>query len=172
MGLDEMPFAQDCSVPAQLVRAQIIAAQDHILEAIEGLDAAALTREVAPSGWSIANLLGHLAYDDEIFWGAAILGGDEEAIGLVQDGWQVPVTRGADAIATYRRWTMRVDDLLADLDLDSAPKWWPGPDVFPFPAFETSREVVLRLLTETATHAGHLDLAREHIDGHQHLVVE
>lgn len=23
-----------------------------------------------------------------------------------------------------------------------------------------------------ATHAGHLDLAREHIDGHQHLVVE
>jgi len=30
---------------------------------------------------------------------------------------------------------------------------------------------VFRLLIETATHAGHLDLAREGIDGRQHLVV-
>jgi hypothetical protein len=30
---------------------------------------------------------------------------------------------------------------------------------------------VLRLLMETATHAGHLDIARERIDGRQHLVV-
>ena len=31
---------------------------------------------------------------------------------------------------------------------------------------------LLRLLLETATHAGHLDMAREGIDGHQHLVVQ
>jgi hypothetical protein len=30
---------------------------------------------------------------------------------------------------------------------------------------------VFRVLVETATHAGHLDMARERIDGHQHLVV-
>lgn len=155
-----------------LLFAHLDAQRAHVLATTDDLGDDHLLQPVAPSGWSIARMINHLTYDDEIFWGAAVLGGDEEAIGLVQDGWQVPVTRGADAIATYRRWTMRVDDLLADLDLDSAPKWWPGSDVFPFPAFETSREVVLRLLTETATHAGHLDLAREHIDGHQHLVVE
>lgn len=33
------------------------------------------------------------------------------------------------------------------------------------------REVVLRVLTETSVHAGHLDIVRELADGHQDLVV-
>jgi hypothetical protein len=33
------------------------------------------------------------------------------------------------------------------------------------------REVILHVLTETAVHAGHLDAARELIDGHQRLVL-
>jgi hypothetical protein len=41
----------------------------------------------------------------------------------------------------------------------------------PLPGLRQARACVLRLLVETATHAGHLDLARESIDGHQHLVV-
>lgn len=35
----------------------------------------------------MAKLLNHLAHDDEILWTGAIVGGDEECIGLVQDGW-------------------------------------------------------------------------------------
>lgn len=85
-----------------------------MLAAVDGLGEEDLTRAVAPSGWSMAQLLNHLAYDDEIFWGCAIVGGDEEAY---------------------------------------------------------TRQCILRLLVETATHAGHLDMAREAIDGHQHLVV-
>jgi hypothetical protein len=34
------------------------------------------------------------------------------------------------------------------------------------------REIVLHVLAETATHAGHLDAARELIDGKLHLVLE
>ena len=30
---------------------------------------------------------------------------------------------------------------------------------------------MLHMIIETATHAGHLDAARELIDGHQHLVL-
>ncbi|MCY1675646.1 DUF664 domain-containing protein [Pseudarthrobacter sp. SL88] len=34
----------------------------------------------------------------------------------------------------------------------------------------TGREVLVRVLAETSVHAGHLDIVRELIDGHQHIV--
>lgn len=151
--------------------ANLDAERAHVLTAVEGLSEQDLTRAVAPSGWSIAQLLNHLAYDDEVFWSGAILGGDEECIGLIRDGWKVPVSSGADAVAQYRRWVRRSDAVLAEVDLDAPPRWWPPAEVFPFPPFADARECVFRLLMETATHAGHLDIARERIDGHQHLVV-
>jgi hypothetical protein len=142
-----------------------------VLAAVEGLGEEDLTRPAAASGWSIAQLLNHLTYDDEIFWVGAILGGDEECIGLIRDGWQVPVTSGAEAVARYDHWRRRSDAVLAEVDLDAPPRWWPPNEVFPFPPFADARGCVFRVLVETATHAGHLDMARERIDGHQHLVV-
>ncbi|WP_256843052.1 mycothiol transferase [Ornithinimicrobium cryptoxanthini] len=147
------------------------AERNHVLAAVDGLDDANLTRTMAPSGWSIAQLLNHLTYDDEIFWGHAIVGGDEEAIGLIQDGWKAPVTSGDEAVELYRHWSRRADAVLAEVDLDAPPRWWPSEEVFPFPPFADARQCLFRLLLETATHAGHLDMAREGIDGHQHLVV-
>lgn len=156
-------------------RAELLAHLDterrHVLAAVEGLDEEDLTRPAAVSGWSIAHLLNHLTYDDEIFWVGAILGGDEECIGLIRDGWQVPVTSGAEAVARYDYWRRRSDAVLAEVDLDAPPRWWPPHEVFPFPPFADARRCGFRLLVETATHAGHLDMARERIDGHQHLVV-
>ncbi|MDF2093712.1 DUF664 domain-containing protein [Knoellia sp. 3-2P3] len=75
------------------------------------------------------------------------------------------------AVAEYRRWGRRSDAVLAEVDLDESPRWWPPEEVFPFPPFADARGCVYRLLVETATHAGHLDIAREQIDGRQHLVV-
>jgi hypothetical protein len=156
-------------------RAELLAHLDaerrHVLSAVEGLGEEDLTLAAAPSGWSVAQLLNHLTYDDEIFWVGAVLGGDEECIGLIQDGWKVPVTSGAEAVAQYRRWGRRSDAVLAEVDLDKSPRWWPPEEVFPFPPFADARGCVYRLLVETATHAGHLDIAREQIDGRQHLVV-
>lgn len=151
--------------------AHLNAERRHVLTAVEGLSEGDLTSTVAPSGWSIAQLLNHLTYDDEIFWSGAILGGDQECIGLIQDGWKVPVISGADAVAQYRRWVLRSDAVLAEVDLDAPPRWWPPAGVFPFPPFAEARDCVFRLLMETATHAGQLDIVRERIDGHQHLVV-
>ncbi len=151
--------------------ARLAAERGHVLAAVEGLSEQELTRAAAPSGWSIAQMLHHLTYDDEIFWAGAVLGGDPECIGLIQDGWKVPVTSGADAVAQYERWRRRSDAVLVEVDLDRPPRWWPPEAIFPFPPFADARACVFRLLIETATHAGHLDIAREHIDGHQHLVV-
>ncbi len=54
------------------------AERQHVLAAVEGLSEQSMTSASAPSGWSIAQLLNHLTYDDEIFWAGAILGGDKE----------------------------------------------------------------------------------------------
>ena len=104
---------------------------------MDGLDEEQLTSVHAPVGWSISQLLDHLTFDDEIFWGGAIVGGDPQCIALVRDGWQVPVTTGADAIAAYRRWSRHSTDLLQAVDLDAPPRWWPPGRSSPFRPFRT-----------------------------------
>lgn len=151
--------------------AHLRAERAHVEAACAGLAEANLTRSVVPSGWSMSRMVTHLTYDDQIFWGCAVLGGDEEAIALLQDGWSVPIESGAAALQRYAAWAARTNAHLAKVDLDAPPRWWPGPDVFPFPAFDQAGHAAWRLVMETATHAGHLDIARELIDGHQHLVV-
>lgn len=150
---------------------QLDEARAHVLATVDGLDEEQLTSVHAPVGWSISQLLNHLTFDDEIFWGGAIVGGDHACIALITDGWRLPTPSGADAIARYRRWSSHTTELLHDVDLNSPPRWWPPREIFPFPAFPDARRCVLRLLAETHTHAGHLDIIREGIDGHQHLVV-
>ena len=71
----------------------------------------------------------------------------------------------------YREAVQKTRSILATSDLSDPPRWTPPPEVFPFPPFEDSWQCGFRLLSETATHAGHLDLVRETLDGHQHLVV-
>ncbi len=105
--------------------AHLEAERGHVLATVGGLGEEGLTRAAAPSGCSIAQLLNHLTYGDEIFWACAIVGGDEEGIGLIQDGWKVPVTSGADAVEQYRRWGRCSDVVLTEVDLDAAPRWWP-----------------------------------------------
>ena len=57
-----------------------------------------------------------------------------------------------------------------DLPLDAAPVWWfEGAGTLPY---TTLREVLLHVLVETATHAGHLDICRELADGGQRLVLD
>lgn len=145
--------------------------REHVLAAVEGLSEDELTRVVAPSGWSIAALLSHLTYDDEIFWIQAIVGGDDAALDQIQDGWQAPFESGAAAVARYREAVERSRTLLAETDLTQPPAWWPPEEVFPFGAFQDGQQCVFRVLVETATHAGHLDVVREQLDGRQHLVV-
>jgi hypothetical protein len=64
-----------------------------------------------------------------------------------------------------------VAELLVEVHPDAPPRWWPPAEVFPFPPFSDVRACLFRILIETATHAGHLDIVRETIDGRQHLVV-
>jgi uncharacterized damage-inducible protein DinB len=147
----------------------------HVLDILAGLDEAALRRPVLPSGWTCLGLVHHLALDDEKFWFRAVAAGEQDAIdeilGAEADAWRPDPERGAEEVfALYRTEAARADAFLATADLDAPPAWW--PDFFGSWRYDTLREVVLHVITETATHAGHLDAARELIDGRQHLVLD
>ncbi|GGY94626.1 DinB family protein [Streptomyces nitrosporeus] len=146
----------------------------HVLDILEGLDEEALRRPVLPSGWTCLGLVHHLALDDEKFWFRAVAAGEESAIeeilGAGENAWQPDPGKTAEEIfALYRREGELADAFLSGADLDAAPAWW--PDFFGDWRYGTLREVVLHVITETATHAGHLDAVRELIDGRQRLVI-
>ena len=159
----------------ELLLGHLRAQRLHVLGIVEGLDDATLRRPVLPSGWSIAGLVNHLALDDERFWFQAVVGGDRDAIAEIEsaegDAWQVPVEVSArSVIDRYRDAVARSDDVIAVTPLDAEPRWWPA--FFGEWRMNSLREVLLHVLTETACHAGHLDAAREIIDGKQWMVLD
>lgn len=142
-----------------------------MLRAVDGVPEHAMRHSQVPSGWTMTRMLNHLAFDDEMFWIAAVIGGDDRAIAALHDGWTSEPMTGAEAISIYRQAIVTSDEVLARTDLDAPVRWWPPANVFDGPPMSNAREVLFRVLVETSTHAGHLDIARELIDGHQNLVV-
>ena len=140
----------------------------HVLGIVEGLDDQALRRPVLPTGWSVLGMLNHLTYDIEQFWFGAVVAGDQAVIDALphgDEGWRVAATLSADAVLdAYRRETARSDAIVAATPLDAPPAWWPV-ELFGTFRLDNVREVLLHVLVETACHAGHLDAARELIDG-------
>lgn len=71
----------------------------------------------------------------------------------------------------YRAAIDRTDAIIARTGLDNPPRqpeqWWAKPGL----SFPNLRAVLVHVLVETATHAGHIDAARELLDGKQYLVL-
>lgn len=148
----------------------------HVLGILDGLDDAQLRAPVLPSGWSCLGMLRHLTLDDEQFWFSAVLAGDPAAIEAATGrgptaAWQVPDELSAEAVlAGYRAEAERSDAVVRGLQLDVSPAWW--PDFFGDWRLRDVQDVVLHVITETACHAGHLDAARELLDGRRWMVLE
>jgi len=70
----------------------------------------------------------------------------------------------------YRQQIELANAIITTTPLDAAPAWWPE-ELFGDWRLDNLREVILHVLTETAVHAGHLDAARELIDGRTWLVL-
>ncbi|MGW1463331.1 mycothiol transferase [Streptomyces sp. NPDC002308] len=147
----------------------------HVLGILDGLDADALRRPVLPSGWSCLGLVHHLALDVERFWFRAVFLGDTDVIRSldgIEDAWQVPADASpSDVLGTYLHETERADSAIAAAPSADAPlTWWPR-HLFGEPHLHTLRDLLLHVITETACHAGHLDAARELIDGKRWLTL-
>ena len=151
--------------------AQLAEQRTHVLQAVSGLTETAMSQALTPSGWTMTQLLNHLAFDVESFWISAVLGSDPTAIAALHDGWASEPMTGADAIRVYKQEIARSTEVLAQSDMNAPPRWWPAPGDFQAPPMTDAREVVFRVLVETSIHAGHLDIVRELTDGHQYLVL-
>ncbi|MGW2642189.1 DinB family protein [Streptomyces sp. NPDC001348] len=146
----------------------------HVLGILDGLTPEALRQPVLPSGWHCLGLVQHLTLDVERFWFRAVVAGDEETIRDLTSGdeaWRVaPEVPAADVLDRYRQETGLADAVIATTPADAPLAWWPH-DLFDEPHLHTLRDVLLHVITETACHAGHLDAARELLDGRRWLVL-
>lgn len=137
----------------------------HILEAVAGLDVLDLHRPILPSGWHCLGLISHLAIDVERFWFGSVIAG--KPLQARPHSWDAPPDLAV--LDLYRAEIAASDDIIAGAALSDPPRWW--PDFFGDYRLDTVEQILLHVITETACHAGHLDAARELIDGHQHLTI-
>lgn len=139
----------------------------HVEGVFEGLTEEQARRPVLPSGWSPLAVVRHLALDVERWWFARVLAGQDVWLPVGREGWTLeePTTIAAELDA-YRAECARSDAIV----LATAPGAAPASD-YDVP-HGSAREILLHVLVETATHAGHLDAARELLDGHQRLVLD
>ena len=145
--------------------------REHVLRAVAGLSDEDLRRPVLPSGWTCLGLVQHLALDVERFWFRAVVAGEAVDLCSGDEAWRVDVARPAQAVLdAYRDEASAADAVIGRTDLAAQPAWWPV-EVFADLPVRDLRQTVLAVLVETACHAGHLDAARELLDGHQDLVL-
>lgn len=159
----------------ELLKSYLDGQRQHVLGIVESLDDEELRRPVLPSGWSCLGLVQHLTLDVERFWFQAVVAADPTVIadltGNSDNAWNVgPETSAASVLDLYRHDTERANTIIDSTFLDARPAWWPD-DLFGDWRIDSLRQIILHVIVETACHAGHLDAARELIDGSQWLVL-
>lgn len=141
----------------------LAAQQRRVLGTLDGLDEQALRRPVLPSGWSCAGMAQHLTLMTR-FWFVEVMNG-QRADQPVHDDFHVDGARPASTVLdAYRQEVEAATDMIRNLPLGTAPVWWPQ-DMFGGWRLDSLQEVLLHVIVETTCHAGHLDAARELIDG-------
>jgi uncharacterized damage-inducible protein DinB len=145
--------------------------RSHVLEQVRALPPAARRESRLPSGWTPLAVVRHLALDVERVWFRAVMGGADVELPVGYEGWTVPPEESDEAVlASYVEECRAATAVIAEMDLHKEPRWWfSGAGD---PPYSSLREVVLHVLVETATHAGHLDICRELVDGGQRLVLD
>jgi hypothetical protein len=147
-----------------------LAAQRAIaLDIVTGLSEESWHRSVAPSGWTPAGLVEHLS-GAQFHWFIGVVAGEDTSPPADADveaydpmapfatDWSA-----ADIIAEFREISARSDAILAVTPLSAAPRGEHGDPEVAEPT--NVRWVVLHVIEEIARHCGHLDIARELLDG-------
>jgi hypothetical protein len=145
--------------------------REHVLGILDGLTEDQLRRSVLPSGWNCLGLVQHLTLADERFWFRGIVAGERAYVitsaEKAEAAWRVPADLSAAAVFdAYRREIELADAVISATPLSTPPAVWPA-EIWPNWRLPDFRAVMLHVITETACHAGHLDAARELLDGRQ-----
>jgi hypothetical protein len=148
------------------------AQRSHILGILEGLRDEDLRKPLLPSLWSCLGLVQHLALDVERFWFRGVVAGETVDIERADfSAWLVTDdVPAATVLALYRREIELADAIIAATPLEQPPVAWPV-EQWPDWSYDSLQQIVLHVIAETATHAGHLDVMREMLDGTTWMVV-
>lgn len=134
-----------------------------VLAIVEGAAERDLRRPVVPSGWTPLGMIHHLAHTER-YWFAQVITGAADPPGDRSEAGPFTTRSSVEDVLTfYRRQVTLSDDILASTPLGSCPAGAVLPDMAE--EIHTARDVVLHMVEETARHAGHLDIARELLDG-------
>lgn len=143
----------------------------HVVEQVRAMPAEARRRSNVPSGWTPRGVVRHLTLDVERVWFRAVMAGESVDLPEGYDGWIAPELQSDEELLEQYASECRLATAVVDkLGLDAEPAWWfeDGGD----PPYSSLREILLHVIVETATHAGHLDICRELVDGGQRLVLD
>ena len=153
--------------------AALNAQRRHVLGITEGLSDEDMRRPALPTGWTAAGMVRHLALDVERFWFRGIVAGEPIELDRPDDAvWTVGADESVGAVLDlYRREIELANAIIAATDPSAAPAWWPEDHFPPGFVMRDLRQILLHVITETACHAGHLDAARELIDGRTWLIL-
>ena len=141
-----------------------------LLSRLDGLGEYDLRRPLTPTGTNLLGLVKHLAGLEYLYLGESLGRPGPEVLPWVEDGsiwdgadmWATPAESSEYIIGLYGRACSHADAVVAALDLDA-----PGSVAhWPEDRRNTTLGVLLiRMVAETAQHAGHADIIRELIDG-------
>jgi hypothetical protein len=159
-------------------RPALLAALDYqrasVRAIVDGLSEPDWHRSVVPSGWTPAGLVAHIGGAERHWTCGVILEHDpghpfDEDSDEPYDPYAPFVVDwpSSKVLTYYQDQTRQTDEMLATTALGSAPRGRHGPADMEQPA--TVREIVLHLIEETAAHSGHLEIARELLDGQTRL---
>jgi|HubBroStandDraft_5_1064220.scaffolds.fasta_scaffold743792_1 hypothetical protein len=147
--------------------------RDSVLSIVTGLDEAGWHKPVVPSGWTVAGFVEHLG-GAERHWFQHVLTGVrpdmpwDEGLPPYDGESAFTCDRPSDGIIAYYREVCAVSDAnLAQVPMSAAPAGRHGDPEAEEPA--SVRAIVLHMIEETASHSGHLEIARELLDGRTNL---
>jgi Protein of unknown function (DUF664) len=132
--------------------------RDVVLWKLEGLTDDQLRQPITPNGLYLLGLVKHLA-TGEYYWLFDLFGRPSEPRSLAasDDVRLDPGDTTDSVLGYYTRARTASDHAISELDLDTTATTWLGDTV-------SFRWAILHMIEETARHAGHADLIREHID--------
>jgi Protein of unknown function (DUF664) len=144
--------------------------RDTVLAKLDGLGEHDVRRPLVPSGTNLLGLVKHLAGLELGYLGDCVDRPSGIVLPWVEDGsiwdggdmWATPDETRAELVDLYRRAWRHADGSIAELPLDAPAEvpWWPEDR-----RATTFGALLVRMVAETAQHAGHADILRETVDG-------
>jgi hypothetical protein len=141
-----------------------------MLAKLDGLSEHDRRRPLVPSGTNLLGLVKHLAGLEYGYLGECFGRVPPEKLAWVEDGtiwegadmWALPTETSDYLIGLYQRACLFADETITSLDLDApgSVAHWPEDR-----RATTLGVLLIRMVDETAHHAGHADIVRELIDG-------